>query len=192
MIYRWFLASALMLITACSTAQTDSSSEAAAVQCKEPRPMMCTMDYTPVCGLHKDHSVKTYSNGCSACAVHEVVSWTNGECPEVNGRVLNKEQVIKLFSGNTYQAEIPSRKLMMTVYVDPNGILRGMQNGHKFTSKWTVNEQGEMCVSYKIRMSCRKVVEQDGVYKKIKIDDTGEPVVLVVYHSFTQGNPENY
>jgi len=192
MIYRWFLASALMFLTACSAAQTDSSSETAALQCKEPRPTVCTMDYTPVCGLHKDHSVKTYSNGCSACAIAEVVSWTKGKCPEVNGRVLNKDEVIKLFSGNTYQAEISSRKLMMTVYVDPDGILRGMQNGHKFTSKWTVNEQGEMCVSYKTRLSCRKVIEQDGVYKKITAGDSGEPVVLVVYHSFVQGNPEKY
>ena len=180
------LAAGFLMAAACSTAQTE------AVECKEPRPQICTMDYTPVCGMHKDHSAKTYSNGCGACSNARVISWTKGECPEVNGHVLGKDEVLKLFSGNTYEAEIPSRKLTMTVYVDPDGTLRGMQNGHKFTSRWAVNDRGEMCVSYKTKLSCRKVIKQDGVYKKIKITDTGEPIVLVVYHSFTPGNPDNY
>ena len=195
MYYQWLirfaLFSALLLIAACSTAQTKVAEQGESVPCKDPRPQICTANYDPVCGLHKDHSTETYSNGCDACANAKVISWNKGKCPQTV-HTLTKEEVLKLFSGNTYVAEIPSRKITMTVYVDPDGTLRGMQNKHKFTSKWAVNDKGEMCVSYKTRMSCRQVIEQNGQYKKVKTTDSGETVVLIIYHSFTPGNPNNY
>ena len=107
-------------------------------------------------------------------------------------RSLTTAEVTQLFSGNTYTATIPSRNIQMTVYVDPNGTLRGMQGGHKFTSKWEINDKGEICVSYKERLSCRYVMEEDGIYKKYKINEQGEKVVLVIYQSFTPGNIHNY
>ena len=193
--YQWLirfaLFPALLFLAACSSAQTRVTEHDKSVQCQDPRPRICTMNYDPVCGLHKDHSTKTYSNGCAACANAEVISWSKGQCPET-AHTLTREEVLKLFSGNTYVAEIPSRNITMTVYVDPDGTLRGMQNKHKFTSKWAVNDRGEMCVSYKTRLSCRNVIEQNGQYKKIKTTDSGEKIVLIIYHSFTPGNPNNY
>ena len=157
--------------------------------CPENRPMMCTMDYTPVCGLHNDKSTKTYSNACGACSNKAVISHVPLACPE---RILSADEVLKLFSGNTYVAVIPSRNLEMTVYVDPDGTMRGMQNGHKFTSKWAVGDNGEICVSYKDKMNCRVVMKQEGVYKKFKVNDKGEKIVLVIYQSFASGNVHNY
>lgn len=157
--------------------------------CTEPRSAICTMDYTPVCASHDDKTVKTYANACGACANAQVISYRAGEC---SARVLNADEVRELFSGNTYEAVIPSRGLTMTVYVDPDGTMRGMQGGHKFTSKWVVSDQGEICVSYKDKMSCRLVMEENGVYKKYKTDEQGKKVVLVVYQSFAQGNPHKY
>lgn len=107
-------------------------------------------------------------------------------------RTLSAKEVSKLFIGNTYEAAIPSRNLKMTVYVDPDGTLRGMQGGHKFMSKWSINEQGQICISYKEKMSCRIVMEDNGVYKKYKINEQGEKIVLVIYQSFTAGNVHNY
>ena len=107
-------------------------------------------------------------------------------------RTLTTAEVTQLFSGNTYAATIPSRNIKMTVFVDPNGTLRGMQAGHKFTSKWETNDKGEICVSYKERLSCRYVMEEEGIYKKYKINEQGEKVVLVIYQSFTPGNVHNY
>lgn len=157
--------------------------------CPEERPMICTMDYTPVCGSGKDNSLKTYSNACAACANPEVVSHVPNACP---ARILSADEVRKLFSGNTYEAIIPSRKITMTVYVDPDGTMRGMQAGHKFSSKWQINEQGEICVSYRDKMSCRLVMEEEGRYKKYKINEQGKKVVLVIYQSFSSGNVHNY
>jgi len=50
------------------------------IVCPEPRPKMCTMDYRPVCAELADGSFETFSNGCMACAVAEVVGYRNGEC----------------------------------------------------------------------------------------------------------------
>ena len=50
--------------------------------CTDPRPEICTQDYTPVCGVHEDGSRRTYSNGCTACSNAEVVGSLPGPCPE--------------------------------------------------------------------------------------------------------------
>ena len=40
------------------------------------------MDYRPVCATLEDGAIKTYANGCGACADTEVVSWVDNACPE--------------------------------------------------------------------------------------------------------------
>ena len=52
------------------------------VLCTEPRPEICTQDYTPVCGQHKDGSRTTYSNSCTACSNPDVVGSLPGACPD--------------------------------------------------------------------------------------------------------------
>jgi tetratricopeptide (TPR) repeat protein len=49
--------------------------------CADPRPQMCTRDYRPACGLHRDGSRKTYGNACTACSDADVVSQAAGACP---------------------------------------------------------------------------------------------------------------
>jgi len=51
--------------------------------CTEPRPEICTMDYTPVCGLQRVSGTeqwKTYSNACSACTDSTVVGYRKDAC----------------------------------------------------------------------------------------------------------------
>ena len=52
--------------------------------CAEPRPEICTQQYAPVCGVHRDGTRKTYSNSCMACGDPEIVGSLPGECP-ING-----------------------------------------------------------------------------------------------------------
>ena len=174
---------AVLLLASMSAAYADT------VKCTEPRPVACTMDYTPVCATRDDNSTATYANGCGACSNANVVSYVAGSCPP---RILTAQEVTTLFSGNTYEAHIPSRGIKMTVYADPDGTMRGMQGGKQFSSRWQVNDAGEICVSYKDKMSCRLVMEEHGVYKKFKKNKQGERVVLVVYQSFENGNVHNY
>lgn len=76
-----------VLLTAVLFTQSGCFSDEKAEQknqtiCTDPRPAVCTMDYTPVCGLNKDQTVKTYSNGCGACSNPEVISYLPEACPE--------------------------------------------------------------------------------------------------------------
>ena len=51
--------------------------------CTDPRPEICTMDYTPVCGLQRVSGAeqwKTYSNACSACSDATVVGYNKDAC----------------------------------------------------------------------------------------------------------------
>ena len=50
--------------------------------CPEPRPQMCTREYRPVCAKLDDGSMKTYSNGCTACTDTKVVGYYPGACEE--------------------------------------------------------------------------------------------------------------
>jgi len=67
----------LLLLTAC---QSVPSIKIEQINCTEPRPEMCTMDYQPVCGFDRDQKYKTYSNACTACSDKQVVYTIKGEC----------------------------------------------------------------------------------------------------------------
>jgi len=76
----WFL-----LLTSCAT-PSGGEIPANAVQCTDPRPQVCTMDYTPVCATRctttpcETPEVKTYANACTACADPSVSYHQPGEC----------------------------------------------------------------------------------------------------------------
>ena len=79
-----FLPGFLLLIS-CAT-PTDRNIPINAVQCTDPRPQICTMDYTPVCATGcttascETTELKTYANACSACADPAVNYHQPGEC----------------------------------------------------------------------------------------------------------------
>ncbi len=103
-------------------------------------------------------------------------------------QILGAAEVTQLFSGQTYEASLPDSGIAMTVYADPDGTMRGIQNGKIFTSNWKVNEKGEMCVRYQDKTSCRAIINDGGWYKKYKLDEQDKRILLVVYKTFTPGN----
>ncbi|WP_415905365.1 hypothetical protein ACMXYW_04465 [Neptuniibacter sp. QD48_55] len=70
---------AALMLAGC---QSQPSMPEGALVCEDPRPQMCTMDYTPACGHHSDGKTKTYSNSCSACAKPDVSFVIAGECKQ--------------------------------------------------------------------------------------------------------------
>ena len=66
-----------LLLGACQSVSTQPVAEKL---CREPRPEICTMNYLLVCGVREDKTVKTYSNGCTACSDPDVVGYNEGEC----------------------------------------------------------------------------------------------------------------
>ncbi len=72
-----------LALSACTATGSEQPAPAAAATiCEDPRPQLCTMDYRPVCATLGDASVKTYANGCGACADVNVTSWVEDACPE--------------------------------------------------------------------------------------------------------------
>ena len=73
------------LLGSCAT-PAGSEIPANAKHCPEPRPQLCTMDYTPVCARRcaddscEQAEMKTYANACTACADSRVVYQQPGAC----------------------------------------------------------------------------------------------------------------
>ena len=70
----------LLLLSGLSVTVVFAGQEPDLTSCPEPRPEICTMDYTPVCARHTDGSFKTYSNGCTACTNPSVEGYVEGAC----------------------------------------------------------------------------------------------------------------
>jgi len=69
---------ALLIPGGCSS---NAKQPVAENMCSDPRPAICTMQYDPVCGIHKDDTTKTYASDCTACSNKEVTGYNAGECP---------------------------------------------------------------------------------------------------------------
>ena len=89
---RLLVALGAMLLVACNEQEQATAGPAAgAVECRDPRPEMCTQDYRPVCAT-RDTGVRcvttpcdstetaTYSKGCMACADPAVYHYSEGAC----------------------------------------------------------------------------------------------------------------
>ena len=48
--------------------------------CVGPRPEVCTLDYTPVCGQKADGQTLTFGNACMACGESSVIGYSAGAC----------------------------------------------------------------------------------------------------------------
>ncbi len=80
------LAVMALLLSGCAQTTGGGDPEAvpasAATTCTDPRPMVCTMEYRPVCADLVAGAEKTYPSGCNACADVAVASWRDGPCEE--------------------------------------------------------------------------------------------------------------
>ena len=71
----------LLSLVGCAGGQVNSVvSDGDQIACTDPRPQVCTMDYTPHCAQLKNGQEKTYSNACSACADVNVASYRVSAC----------------------------------------------------------------------------------------------------------------
>ena len=69
--------------TGVSEDNASGTGNSASTQCRDPRPMVCTMEYRPVCATLVSGGTATYPSGCNACADIVVDRWTDGPCEEM-------------------------------------------------------------------------------------------------------------
>ena len=85
MIKRFTLILVVFLVAACAAKTSDI------IECQEPRPEMCAMQYDPVCATVDEGvrcvttpcdttTIKTYGNSCSACSDPTVIGYQAGAC----------------------------------------------------------------------------------------------------------------
>jgi len=72
----------MVLMAGCATSALAPSNSADATRCEDPRPMVCTMEYMPVCADLVAGGKATYPSGCNACADVAVASWVESPCEE--------------------------------------------------------------------------------------------------------------
>ncbi len=82
---------AFCFLSAVACAHDNHEKDKQITYCKEPRPQMCTMDYTPVCGLVDNKTVKTYGHACVACGDKKVSKHIKGECQADAAKQFNLE-----------------------------------------------------------------------------------------------------
>jgi len=73
----------VLLLSATTFGCAATNIEHGLTMCPEPRPEICTMDYTPVCGRQQLDGVeqwKTYSNACTACSDDTVAGYRKDAC----------------------------------------------------------------------------------------------------------------
>ena len=91
---RLVLLACLTTMTACTALSPDlfgqgpagrevsETSARQTVQCEEPRPKICTMQYKPVCAVLESGLITTYPSACNACADVAVSAWRPEPCEE--------------------------------------------------------------------------------------------------------------
>ena len=72
----------VLTVAGCGTSTLAPDNAAAATLCEDPRPMVCTMEYMPVCANLAAGGTATYPSGCNACADIAVASWVDSPCEE--------------------------------------------------------------------------------------------------------------
>lgn len=77
LIYLFFT---MMVLAGCNATNVQQINHNEFKKCPDERPEICTMEYDPVCATLRNKTMKTYSNGCSACSDNQVVGYQSGEC----------------------------------------------------------------------------------------------------------------
>jgi hypothetical protein len=85
LLWKVLLLSFLVTVLSCSVSSEQAKSPLSTSQgilslCTEPRAQVCTQEYRPVCAELESGSLKTYSNGCTACSNPSVTEYREGGC----------------------------------------------------------------------------------------------------------------
>jgi len=81
---------AMLLMTACAQQSETPSTEPNGCTPEQKATQACTKEYIPVCGWSDPAKIQcikypcasTFGNKCEACAAENVISWSEGECPQ--------------------------------------------------------------------------------------------------------------
>ena len=101
---------------------------------------------------------------------------------------LKKEQVIKLFSGQTVESVTANKSRVSHSYYSPDGTVEQVRNGAKRYGKWRVRSDARICLQMEaLEEKCRIIVKEGDEYKKYIVKKNGHHQHSVSYRKFAPG-----
>ena len=96
---------------------------------------------------------------------------------------LSAADVKALFSGKTVESMHLKKDISGTTYYDPNGQFYGMRDDSIWQGKWSVQDDGNICLTFESgKTRCRFIEQEDGVYYKVKVKGNGKPLCFCLLH----------
>jgi hypothetical protein len=112
--------------------------------------------------------------------------------PAIANRSLDPVEVNALFIGKTVYSYHELKRFDIVVFYDSSGKFLGERNGKESSGTWRVKENGEICTKRYVIERCRKVMEDNGVYKMYKVENGDEPVLITTIKEIKSGNVNGY
>ena len=101
---------------------------------------------------------------------------------------LKKEQVIKLFSGQTVESVTANKSRVSHSYYSPDGTVEQLRNGVKRYGKWRVRSDARICLQMEdLEEKCRIIIKEGDEYKKYIVKKNGHHQHSVSYRKFAPG-----
>jgi hypothetical protein len=109
------------------------------------------------------------------------------ESARVRGsRTLTEPEIKSLFVGKTVSGYNQHKDYAFTRYYDPAGVVTEQGDRGRRRGQWSVGADGQFCEGFGGgETKCRVIVNEDGTYKKYKVNRKGERQLLIIYQTFS-------
>ena len=106
------------------------------------------------------------------------------------GDELSTAKATMLFSGKTVEGINVNKGYSFKAYFDPDGTIRAKYAVGERQGKWRIDNKGRKCVKWEDsdKEQCNIIVDDEGVYKEIKVKKNGKRKHIVTFKKFTDGN----
>jgi hypothetical protein len=106
------------------------------------------------------------------------------------GDELSTAEATMLFSGKTVEGINVNKGYSFKAYFDPGGTIRAKYAVGARQGRWRIDNKGRKCVKWEDRdkEQCNIIVDDEGVYKEIKVKKNGKRKHIVTFKKFTDGN----
>jgi hypothetical protein len=125
----------------------------------------------------------TYEN---FIAGNKLLELTKSSSPPLE--ILNKKEIILLFSDKTVESETVRRGRLSMTYYHPDGTLDLLRNGKEYSGAWRVTDKDRMCLNIEnSQEKCRIIVKQGSSFSKYIVKKNGKHQQSISYRRFRPG-----
>lgn len=101
---------------------------------------------------------------------------------------LGADEVRRLFVGNTVESENLNTTFYSFTYYHPNGQAVQERLWRKRLGRWSITDDGKICLGFSKKPKCRHIMRDGKRYYKVRPDAKGKAEKIVRYRYFARGN----